>query len=75
MTMGERIDIELAQRNMQLQKKRQELSSLAQKLYEETGALSDPVLCELSNEYTDLAYEYLQLAGRGKAKEGTGKTD
>lgn len=69
--MDEAIGSELAQRNLQLQKKREELSSLAQKLYEETGTLSDPVLCELSNEFTDLAYEYLQLAERNKKAGGT----
>lgn len=52
------MDKDLEAMRRQVEEKREQLNDRALELYEETGKLSDPVLCELSNAFTDLAYEY-----------------
>ncbi|MEL7610011.1 MAG: hypothetical protein AAGU74_10930 [Bacillota bacterium] len=52
------IDARLKSMRRQLEDKRKELNQKALKLYEETGKLSDPLLCELAHEFYDLAQAY-----------------
>lgn len=63
------IDVRLKSMRKQLEDKRKELNQKAMELYEETGKLSDPMLCELAHEFYDFAQEYENMETTIKENE------